>query len=338
MNEQDYIYEVYRERSFSAAAKNLYVSQPALSTLIKKAEKALGITIFDRSTAPITLTEAGKVYIAALEEIRQIERQTRDRLADLSALRTGHLVVSGENFVSSFILPPIIMRFSEKYSGIAVELVESNSPDLRQLLLTEAIDLLIAHDFDPALYTAEPLGDEALLLAVPAAFPINAGLGAYSLTAEDVQAGRHLQESCPAVDLSYFKEELFLILKKGNDMQRRAAALCEEAGFTPRVRILLDQLITSYNLACAGMGIAFVTDTIVTAAHGQNCLYYRLEGAHSTRRMYIGYKHNRYISRACTAFIETAKEVYAAHDMFRAHRHAAEGTADRAASAPLTAK
>ena len=320
MIEQDYIYEVSKERNCSAAAKNLYVSQPALSTSVKKAEKELGITIFDRSTSPISLTEAGKVYIAALESIRQIQRQTRDKLADMSELRTGRIVVSGENFVSSFILPDIIMRFSEKYSGIEVELVESNSPDLRQLLLTEAIDLLIAHDFDRALYTAEPLGDEALLLAVPASLPINQDLSHLALDTGDILAERHLQPDCPAVDLSLFRDELFLILKKGNDMQRRAAALCDAAGFAPRVRILLDQLITSYNLACAGMGIAFVTDTIVTAARGRNCVYYRLEGPHSTRRMYIGYKHNRYISRACTAFIETAKEVCAAHERLRAYR------------------
>ena len=322
MTEQDYIYEVYKERSFSAAAQNLYVSQPALSTSVKKAEKALGITIFDRSTSPISLTEAGKVYIAALESIRQIERQTRDKLADMSELRTGRVVVSGENFVSSFILPSIIMRFSEKYSGIEVELVESNSPDLRQLLLTEAIDLLVAHNFDPDLYTAQPLGDESLLLAVPEGLPINRRLAGYALRNEDILAGRHLEPDCPAVDLSLFREELFLVLKKGNDMQRRAAALCEEAGFTPRVRIRLDQLITSYNLACAGMGVAFVTDTIVTAARGRNCLYYRLDSSHATRRMYIGYKHNRYISRACAAFIETAKETYAENDLFRMH-HAA---------------
>ena len=48
MNERDYIYEVYKERSFSVAAQNLYVSQPALSTSVKKIERALGITIFDR--------------------------------------------------------------------------------------------------------------------------------------------------------------------------------------------------------------------------------------------------------------------------------------------------
>ena len=94
-------------------------------------------------------------------------------------------------------------------------------------------------------------------------------------------------------------------------MYHRSEKLCAAAGFEPQARIRLDQLITSYNLACAGMGIAFVSDKLVERAGGQNCVYYRLSGEHAVRRMYIGYKRSRYVSRACTAFVETAKEVYA---------------------------
>ena len=58
-----YVYEIYKEGSFSRAAKNLYISQPSLSATIKKLEQDIGITIFDRSTTPVQLTDAGKVYI-----------------------------------------------------------------------------------------------------------------------------------------------------------------------------------------------------------------------------------------------------------------------------------
>ena len=55
-----YVYEVYKEMSFSRAAKNLYISQPSLSTAVKKAEDRIGFPIFDRSTSPIQLTELGR--------------------------------------------------------------------------------------------------------------------------------------------------------------------------------------------------------------------------------------------------------------------------------------
>ena len=58
-----YVYEVYKERSFTKAAQNLYISQPSLSARIKKIEEIIGEPLFDRSTTPLQLTEVGKVYI-----------------------------------------------------------------------------------------------------------------------------------------------------------------------------------------------------------------------------------------------------------------------------------
>ncbi len=306
----DYIFEIYREKSFSLAAKKLFISQPALSAMVKKVEKQLGVIIFDRSTSPITLTEAGKIYINSLEEIRSLKKRLQEQLNDMGALKSGKLVLSGENFVSSFIMPKVIMKFGKIYSGIKVELVESNSPDLRQLLLTDAIDLLIAHDFDQKLYSCEPLFDEMVILAVPEKLEINKQLKDCALTLKDLKDGKHNRADCRAVNLASFKDQEFLIMKKGNDMQRRAQILCEKAGFTPIARIYLDQLITSYNMACAGMGIAFVTDILATSANGENCVYYKIKGDDITRRMYIGFKRNRYISKACSAFIDIAKEVF----------------------------
>ena len=173
MEPSDYVYEVYKAKSFSIAAKKNFVSQPALSAIVKKVEKGLGVTLFDRSTLPISLTDAGKIYISAIEDIRSTKKKMLEDLADVNELKTGTITVSGENFVSSFIMPEIIMKFSERYEGIKVELVESNSPDLRKRLLNEGIDLLIAHDFDKNLYSCEPLFDEMILLAVPNSFKIN---------------------------------------------------------------------------------------------------------------------------------------------------------------------
>ena len=311
MNEKDYIYEVYKEKSFSVAAKNLYLSQPALSASVKKVEKELGITIFNRSTSPITLTEEGKVYIEYLEKLKSLKEETQNKLLDMGDLKTGHIVVSGENFVSSFIMPKIIMSFTEKYPGIEVELVESNSPDLRQLLTTESIDLLIAHDFDKNLFTSTPIINETLLLAVPENFSINEKLKDYILNREDIINGKHLLDSCPKIKISTFKDEPFILLKKGNDTRRRTNMLFADEGVEPtNVKIYLDQLITSYNMVCFGLGVSVVNDILIKSSMQTGCVYYKLSGRSSHRMMAIGYKKNRYCSKLMQAFIDTAKEVF----------------------------
>ena len=311
MTVNDYIYEVYKEKSFSIAAKNLYLSQPALSASVKKVEKELGITIFNRSSSPISLTEEGKVYIESIEKIRGIIDETKNRIYDLNELKSGTIRVSGENFVSSFILPKIIMKFSELYPGINVELVESNSPDLRQMLINDSIDLLIAHDFDKNLYSSISIIDETLLLAVPKDYEINDKFSDYTLTREDVLKGKHLKDDCPKIKIDWFKDMPFILLKKGNDTRRRASLIFQEAGFEPEnVKIYLDQLITSYNMVCFGLGIAFVNDVLVKNSEQTGCVYYKLSGRSVYRTMSVGYKKNKYLSKVMKAFIDTAKKVY----------------------------
>ena len=310
-DEIDYVYEVYKEKSFSAAAKNLYVSQPALSSSIKKIEARLGITIFDRSSQPIALTEEGKVYIEAVERIMAIKKGLETRISDISKLKTGHITVSGENYISSFIYPKIIIEFMERYGGIDIEMVESNSHDLQNQLLCENVDLLIDYKFDPALYDSYPLTMEHIILCVPKKLEINERLKEYQLTARDIKNGKHLKSNCDGVHLKEFADEMFVILKKGNYSHKHSMELCAEAGFTPKVKIYPDQMITSYNMSRAGMGVSLIPDLLIYATpESGKCVYYKLLDASSLRQLCIGFKKNRYMSRAVEAFIKTALEVY----------------------------
>lgn len=307
----DYVYEVYLERSFSGAAKKLFVSQPALSASVKKVEKQLGITIFDRSTNPISLTQAGRVCIESIEQMRALQHNMLNQLNDLSEMKSGNVIVSGENFISSFILPQIIIKFMNTYSGINVELVESHTHDLKNQLLEEKVDILIAHDFDPELFVSYPLADETLLLAVPVNNPINERFSDRRLTDDDMNNNRYLDRDCPTVDLKDFSGEEFLMLKKGNDMNIRTTQLCENAGFVPKVKIYPDQLLTAYNMARAGLGLTIVTDNLVKAERGTTkCVFYKLSGENTRRKLSIGYKKKRYPSRAMEAFVSCAREVY----------------------------
>ena len=70
--EMDYVYAVYANKSFSKAAEEMFLSQSSLSLMVKKAERRIGAPIFDRSSLPITLTEAGEAYIRAVEQIRSV--------------------------------------------------------------------------------------------------------------------------------------------------------------------------------------------------------------------------------------------------------------------------
>ena len=82
-----YVYEVYRQKSVSLAAKKLFMTQPAMSSAIRKAEQELGAPIFNRKTLPFSLTEEGKVYIETVEKMLQMEPRAEDRIRDIRQTR-----------------------------------------------------------------------------------------------------------------------------------------------------------------------------------------------------------------------------------------------------------
>ena len=138
-----YVYEVYKEKSFSKASASLFISQPSLSANVKRIENRIGSPIFDRSTKPLQLTEVGEHYIQAIEKIMDIENNLENFIRDLGDLKTGTLNIGGSNFFSSWVLPSLIADFSQKFPNIQISLVEESSANLSLLLQAGKLDLMI---------------------------------------------------------------------------------------------------------------------------------------------------------------------------------------------------
>lgn len=309
-NSMKYVYEVYKERSFSKAAQNLYISQPSLSATIKKTEDRIGAPIFDRSTNPIQLTEVGKQYIKSIEKIMDIQNSFENYVNNLNELKTGQLAIGGSNFFTSFILPPLITEFTHKYPLVKIHLIESDTASLKNMILLGSLDLVIDnYDFyDPA-YATQFFAHETLVLAVPKSLESNKSAEKYQLTYRDIINKKHLNEKTPTVPLKIFEDDPFIFLRTGNDTRRRAEKICSDHGLSPKVILKLDQQITSYNVACYGMGIAFISDTLVLKTKPDpNIIYYKLDDPHAKRNIYFYHKQTKYVTRAMEEFLKIANQ------------------------------
>lgn len=310
----DYVYTVWQERSFSAAARRLFVSQPALSAAVKKVEKELGLPIFDRSRSPLQLTDAGRAYIEAAERIYRIRKELKRYCGDLAGLASGTLQLGGTNFFASCFLPPMIEAFSKKYPQIRLTVTESDSADLYNKLATEELDIIVDSGvYDSAQYEIFPFYTDHLLLAVPTMLPINrqSELVKGRLRREDILAGKHRKESLAAVSLQVFAEEEFLLLGKGNDMYRRSKGLFQSAGITPKVKLYLNQLMTAFHMARKGLGVTFLTDTLVCmAAPTEELVYYRLDGELAMRETFLAVKKRGYRTKAMEGFLASSLGLY----------------------------
>lgn len=303
----DYVYEVYKEMSFSKAAKNLFISQPSLSAAVKKAEARIGFPVFDRSSNPIQLTELGKEYIRSIERIMEVEQGFGNYVRDMQELKSGRIAIGATNLFASYVLPPLLFRFTDNYPMIHVDLVEGPTAELGEKLFAGALDLMIDNQvMDDFVYEKTFLCEEHLLLVVPGHFASNGKVKEYALTISDVKADRHLDPAVPSVPLEVFRGEPFLLLKAGNDTRIRAEKICRDSGhFFPKVRLELAQQITAYNLSRYGMGISFNGDVLIRHMPDDGSLiFYKLGYPDAVRNVNFFYKRNRYMARVVSEFLK----------------------------------
>lgn len=200
-----------------------------------------------------------------------------------------------------------------KYPGINLQLTESDSNTLYDEALQDNIDLILdAGICDHNLFTSEFLCLEKILFAVPWQNPINKQYADFALTQNDILKNRHLSSTVKHISLSGFCNERLILLKKGHDMHTRSIALCEHAGFTPRLPIYLNQLSTAANIGAEGIGCCFLTDSLVKygALKKNAFLFYALDDEIAQREMFIAYHKNRNRTKAMERFIQVAKGMF----------------------------
>ena len=306
-----YVLAVYSEQSFTMAAQKLFISQPSLSVAIRKIEKEIGGMLFERSSSGVKPTEIGLAYISAAQKMSQAEDEFVKKCLDINELQTGKLVVGGSNYLSSDVLPKIITLFRKRFPKVEITLVEANSIRLREMLHDEEVDMIIDNFEDGTdRYEAYPLTREQILLCVPVSSPVNEKLIGCQILPEDIYTGDFDGTHIPAVDITHFKDEKFILLKHGNDMHQRVMAILGEKNIIPDVAFHVDQLNISYALTESGIGVNFVADTFFKyRKHSGNVILYQLDTRYASRELYIAHKKNRYCTRAMAEFIQVAQEL-----------------------------
>lgn len=305
---KEYVYAVYEEKSFSKAAQKLYITQPALSTAIKKVEKKIGSPIFDRSTSPIGLTPSGEVYIDAIEKLFALEQNTINQLNNLNGLLAGKLTIGGTVFLTSYILPSLLVEFSRRYPQIKIELVEGTTSQLTDKLFSEEIDLLIDNsEMDDKNYFKYYYSTERIVLAVPSGFEINQELNQYRLSRESIKSGAYQSREFPELPLPLLKKTPFIFLKEENSIYKRGVKMCSRQNYTPNIILKPDQVITAFNMASKGMGATFIPDALVSSVPFDVPLcYYKMDDGLAIRNVYFYKKRNKYMTKAMEEFLKVS--------------------------------
>ncbi len=139
---------VAEEQNITAAARKLYLTQPALSRLLLNLEKELGAKLFIRDHGTLRLTQTGEIYLKGCRDILQINKSMEREISDRNGSIGGKLLVGVSTVMGEFLLPRVLNDFEEKYPRVELEFIESGANGLLNLVASGKVDMALSYDND----------------------------------------------------------------------------------------------------------------------------------------------------------------------------------------------
>jgi len=163
---------VATDRSFSAAARRLNRTQPAISQAVRRIEDELGERLFDRSSRDGTLTEAGRLLHDYAQRLLTLAGEAQTAVQELQQMRRGRVIV-GANEAAVHSLLPHIERFATQHPQVAVEVRRVPSRQIAEAVLDRSLDFGII-TFHPAARGVQtiPLGSDDIVLLTSPGHPL----------------------------------------------------------------------------------------------------------------------------------------------------------------------
>ena len=132
---------VAEQSSFRKAAEELYLTQPAVSLQIKALEEDLGVQLFDRTGAHITLTAADSVLLGYAQQVNALLAQTEHDIAALSGEHAGQLALGASTTIAQYVLPRLLGEFCREHPRVHPTLISGNTEQIVEAVKEQKIAL-----------------------------------------------------------------------------------------------------------------------------------------------------------------------------------------------------
>ncbi|MFG2293129.1 LysR family transcriptional regulator [Streptomyces sp. NPDC048603] len=234
-------HEVVVSGSYSAAARVLGYTQPAITQQMKALERAVGTPLFTRVGRRMQLTEAGESLARHAESILGCLSEAQQQMSAYARLRTGRVRLCGFPSANVALVPEALSELAKDHPGVQVELLEGEPPESLHRLRRGECDITLAFTY-PGLHEAVPeevaevrLMEDQLTVLLPNGHPL-ARRRAVNLA--DL-AGERWIAGCPRCRANLLHE-------------------CAELGFVPDIRFATDDNLVAQSLVAQGLGVAMM--------------------------------------------------------------------------------
>ncbi len=275
--------------SFTQAAQDLSITQPAVTIHIRELERYYGVRLFDRGGRRARLTDVGQTLFEYAQRIFALAEEMEHALENAGNLRAGRLRILGSLTVGAYYLPPVISLFKGKFPDIQVILSVDNSQRVVDRIadLREDVGFLSGPVRDERLLVRPFLEDELVLIVPPG----------------------HAWSARRTVSLRELAEQPLILREPGSATRALVEERLGQEGIRPRVTMELGSNEAIKRAVEMGMGVSVLSGAIVkreAEAGLVRALRLREEGL--TRQFQIIIHRERQRSRLIGAFLEVAAE------------------------------
>ena len=293
MNLRDlkYLVALADHKHFGRAAAACYVSQPTLSTQIKKLEDELGVPLVERAPRKVMLTPAGRDaaerarrIVAEVEQMKEAARRSQD--PEAGTVRLGMFPTLGP-----YLLPHVVPRIRARFPHLELLLVEEKSDVLLSRLREGKLDagLLALPVADDQLHT-EFLFEEPFVLAVPESHPL-------------AQRG--------SLTLAELSHQQLLLLEDGHCLREQALDVCRLSGANEKSEFRATSLETLRQMVAADVGITLLPTLAVKppVARSPNIHLLGFSDSHPSRRIAMVWRKSSAMSGFLQVFAQVFREL-----------------------------
>ena len=302
LKQAQYVKTIAECGSITAAAKKLFVSQPSLSQMLRQLEQETGLPIFDRSTSPMRLTYAGEKYLYAAERILAANAELDSQLREIRHEHAGRLRLGISVTRAMQVMPLVMPIFQQQYPNVSLQMTESGSANLEEMLRGGSIDLAFA-----ALESTSP--SLAYELLEQETIGVLAGRDA-AITRRNPNG--------TALPLEAFRRECFVSLTKGHSSRITQDKLFRKYGLTPSILLETDALEVGRRVALeAGACMLLPSIYIDGYCYQRKGCFYPLADYENHRHFYACYRKDEFVPQYARDFIQITASALARHEAQR---------------------
>jgi DNA-binding transcriptional LysR family regulator len=270
--------------SFSAAARELAMTQPAFSQLIRELETALGVRLFERTTRRMELSDAGRRLLPMVERPLDDLKDAAALIREFSTGRRGRMVFASLPSVAFGFALRALALFKSRFPDIAVRMIEDQNLDLIEKVLHREVDfgIGILAATHRELSFRQLMVDE--LLAV---FPL-----------------RHRYAAKRRLTWGDLEGEPLVLLPRRSSVREMVDAALVRSGVGAEPAYEVANMVTAMGMARAGMAVTIMPRIALAELNMDGLRSARIDGPRPLRRIGIITRANRPLAPAAAAYVE----------------------------------